>query len=320
MKIKSILTKGLAVALSCSFIFSGMAFAEDSSDAWNDAGLNGTDVDESELAEVMEAYGLTGEDVLALANVYKQTNEGNDPGLDDQDDWYETEFKLAQIAAAMGVGEAAKWIGEIYQGGHVEGVDEDEAVDLAIQWWEKTAELGEPSGWTNIGLIYGHKNIPGGGSNFGTIEQDDEKAFEYYMMGYEGGCMKAPRYIAQAYDQGVGVEQDYAKACEFYTIAAELGDISSNYYVGQYYENGMGVDEDLEQAAYYYGVCADSAKTVPGVADARYKMGEFCENGLGGLDEDLDAAIEWYQMAAEDGSEDAQEALERLGATDDEDD
>ncbi len=266
---------------------------------------------ETDLNDVLAGYDLTGEDILAIANVYKQVNEGNNPGLEGSD-WYETEFKLAQLAADMGVGEAAKWMGEIYQGGHVEGVEENEAIEKAIEWWEKTVELGEPSGWTNIGLLYAHSNIPGGGGNHGAIELDYAKALEYYIKGYEGGDKKAPRYIAKAYAEGLGVEADEAKACEYYEIAAAQGDSTARYYAGQYYEEGKGVEQDYAKAAEYYEACAQGKKpTMPGVTVSRYKIGEFYEKGLG-VEQNLETAISWYEAAAEFGSEEAQAALERL--------
>ena len=39
----------------------------------------------------------------------------------------------------------------------------------------------------------------------------------------------------------------------------------------------------------------------------------FCNEYGQGTEQNTEKAIEWYQKAAEDGSEEAQKALERLG-------
>jgi TPR repeat protein len=48
-----------------------------------------------------------------------------------------------------------------------------------------------------------------------------------------------------------------------------------------------------------------------GHALAMNNIGELYEKGMG-VEKDLDAAIEWYRKAAEQGEENAQSALERL--------
>ena len=42
-------------------------------------------------------------------------------------------------------------------------------------------------------------------------------------------------------------------------------------------------------------------------------MGDFTEHGLGGLTQDPAKALDYYRRAAEGGSQEAKEALERLG-------
>lgn len=262
--------------------------------------------EENNTAEVLSQYDLTSEDIEFVANIFKQYNEGNDMGLN-ADDYYGIELKLAKMGADLGNGELALWVGEIYQGCHVEGLTEAESIDIAIEWWEKAAELGQPRGWTNIGLLYEHATVPGGGNNYGDIEQDMDTALEYLLKGDEAGDSKAPRYLALLYESS----EDYENALIYYEKAAGLGDTTGKYYVGQYYLEGKGTDVDYEKAYEYLSEVASSKKVVPGVADARYSMGYIYENGLG-VEADLDAAIDWYTQASENGSEEAAEALARL--------
>ncbi len=259
----------------------------------------------------MDSFDISSEDIEYIANIFKQINEGNDPGLTEGEDYYPQELKLAKLGAALGNGELALWVGEIYQGGHVEGISEDEAIEIAIEWWNKATELGQPRGLTDIGLLYAHKSVPGGGENFGNIEQDDTLALDYFTQACEAGDTKAPRYLAQFYEAGRGSEVNYEKALEYYLIAAELGDITALGSVGAYYLEGKGCDVDYKKAIEYLTKAATNKKVVPGVAEARYNLGRIYEEGLG-VEEDLDQAIEWYNSAAEEGNEEAKKALENL--------
>jgi TPR repeat protein len=278
------LTLSLAMTVSC---FSAPVFA-------------------SQTEDVMEEYGITSEDVQFVANIFKQINEGNDPGLTD-DDYYEIEMKLAELGADMGNGELALWVGEIYQGGHVEGLSESESIEKAIEWWERAVELGQPRGWTNIGLLYAHRTVPGGGSNFGDIELDSDTAIEYLTKADEAGDTKAPRYLGFTYEE----VEDYENALACYLKAAGLGDTTAKYYAGKYYYEGLGTEVDYDAALEYLTDAGSSQKNVPGVSSAQYLLGVMYENG-DGVDADLDTAKEWYQAAADFGSEEATAALERL--------
>ncbi len=289
---RKIIAAILAVGMSIS-CFAGAAFASENEEASN-------------AADLMAEYEITSEDVEFVANIFKQINEGNDPGLTETD-YYDMELKLAKLGADMGNGELALWVGEIYQGGHVDGVSENEAIEIAFDWWERAVELGQPRGWTNIGLIYAHRTVPGGGDNFGDIELDQDTALEYLKKADDAGDTKAPRYIAFTYEDA----EDYENALAYYLKAAELGDTTANYYVGKYYYEGLGTDVDYEAALEYLTAAASSEKNVPGVSDARYLLGVMYENG-DGVDADLDTAVEWYEGAAEFGSEDAETALARL--------
>jgi len=267
--------------------------------------------DADPVSEMLAEYGLTVDDVQFVANIFKQINEGNDPGLVEGEDYYPLELKLAQLGADMGSGELTLWVGEIYQGGHVEGLNEAESVEKAIEWWEKAAANGQPRGWTNIGLLYAHKGVPGGGENFGGIEQDDTVALEYLTKAADAGDTKAPRYLAQFYEAGRGSEVNYEKALEYYLIAADMGDITAKTSAANLYFEGKGAEQDYAKALELYTDAGSSVKVVPGVAQARYQLGVMYEQGLG-VDADLDTAIEWYTFASEAGYEDADAALARL--------
>lgn len=266
-----------------------------------------------ETPDVLSDYAITVDDLEFVANIFKQVNEGNDPHLTGGD-WYDIELRLAKAAAVLGSGDAALWVGEIYQAGHVEGIEENEAVETAIEWWQLAIENGQPRGWVNIGLLYAHGSVPGGGRLHGDIELDYAKALEYYLIAYELGDTKAPRYIALIYHNGQGTDVDNAEAAKFFQLAVDEGDSTAFWYLADYYANGLGVEQDYDKAIELYTVVANGEKTSPpGVKQSRHALGQIYEEGLG-VEPDLEQAIYWYEFAAEAGYEDSIAALERLKA------
>ena len=66
-------------------------------------------------------------------------------------------------------------------------------------------------------------------------------------------------------------------------------------------------------AALFESVAASENKSATGVVDAGYELARLYEQGLG-VEQDMDRAIALYAEAAENGSEAAAAALERLNA------
>ena len=54
------------------------------------------------------------------------------------------------------------------------------------------------------------------------------------------------------YLDGLGVEQDYEKALEYYQQAADMGLADALSDIGDLYRDGMGVEQSNEKAAEYY--------------------------------------------------------------------
>ena len=104
---------------------------------------------------------------------------------------------------------------------------------------DELVKLGEFDALSLIGDLY----AKGEG-----VEQNYDKAFEYYNLALEHDCVKANAHIAFLYYHGLGVEQDYKKAFELYKIVAE-NDISLGYYKMAYmYLNGEGVKVNFKKA------------------------------------------------------------------------
>ncbi len=131
-------------------------------------------------------------------------------------------------------------------------------------------------------------------------------------------AFKMLRYQGLKYFNGDGVEQDYAMAAQLFEQAAEAGDISAAYYLGQMYEQGLGVELDINQAIKWY------YKAISQVNDY---LNNTQNSGPDELKEALcslaaialkcgnnDAAITYYQYAADLGWEEASSQLQALGA------
>jgi TPR repeat protein len=60
------------------------------------------------------------------------------------------------------------------------------------------------------------------------------------------------------YANGEGVEQDYDKARDWYQKAADAGDPGAFYGLGMLYELGLGVVQDYDKARGWYQKAADT--------------------------------------------------------------
>jgi TPR repeat protein len=112
------------------------------------------------------------------------------------------------------------------------------------------------------------------------------------------------RYLAELYEDGLGVKLDKKKAERLYRTAADRGDA--------YAQNNLGLlldsEEKHEEAFRYYALAADQGETFAQTSlGCCYKDGE-------GTEVDLDKARYWLERAAAKGYEKAIENLARLDA------
>ena len=173
---------------------------------------------------------------------------------------------------------AMNQIGYLYECGF--GVEQDYAA--AMEWYEKSADLGNSTAIYNIGYLYYY--------GFG-VEQDYAVAMEWFKKSADLGYSDAMSHIGTLYDCGYGVEQDYEAAMEWYEKAADLGNSDAMSYIGVMYVIGDGVEEDYAAAMEWFKKAADL-----GNSDAMEVIGFLYEEGLG-VEQDLAKAQEWYEKA-----------------------
>ena len=139
------------------------------------------------------------------------------------------------------------------------------------------------------------------------VEQDYQKAFNWYRKAAEAGDTIAQSNLGYMYYQGQGVEQDYEKAFIWYQKSAEGGNVTAQSNLGYMYYSGQGVERDYEKAVIWFWKAANH-----GDIDAQCNLGCMYELGQGGVQQDYKTAAEWYKKAAAQGNIDAQKKLDLM--------
>ena len=206
-----------------------------------------------------------------------------------------------------------------------------------IEELKKRAEQGDAEAQYDLALNY---------EQGWDVEQNNQKAVEWYMKSAKNGYVFAQRRLASCYRAGIlGLELDYVKA-SYWSQKASESVLKSEKEVGWYdnkfekaqYQHGMryaeGSEEDWKRAIdlfkkiqyslYSLGIDADKRAFVnnalsaeEGNAEAQYQLGNFYshvsrsynrENAFV-VEKDWKKAIKWYTKAAKQGHADAQYTL-----------
>lgn len=145
--------------------------------------------------------------------------------------------------------------------------------------------------------------------------KDYTKAAQLFQNAWQGGDMKAPRYLGIMAQEGLGVKVNYAQALSHYTKAANAGDLTAAARIGWLYEQGLGVKQNNAEALKWYLQAAvtpaESSKNIHPRVLALSRLGYFYEKGLA-VAQDLNQAKTWYALAAQDNDATAIAALKHL--------
>lgn len=198
--------------------------------------------------KVLESHGVTIEDLYAGAFQIKMKAEQLQRDNKDASELYAREYRIISALAEMGHAPALALLGEMLQGGRTPEKDNKAAVRKALEVWQQAGEKGKARGYTNIGLVYLHRSVPGGSDYYGDVEYDPESAFAYFMKGCENGDSKAPRHIGLCYRDGLGTEKNLEKAYQYFCLAAERNDSTAAYLQAECLYEGLGVEQDREKA------------------------------------------------------------------------
>lgn len=255
-------------------------------------------------------------------------------GAEEAADWkelynqkdYGTALPLIQEAADAGDAEAYLWLAAAYRDGN--GVEQD--YSAALEWYLKAAEAEDPetrkTAFNRLARLYtrddwdqrddakaeewAEKAAAEGNVdvwyNLGYIALNSEetghfaKALAYFEKGAAAGSLLALYEEGRIYAYGRGVPVDYEKAKALYEEAAAAGSAYGYMGLAWLYRHGCGVEADGHKAIEY----AEKAMEDPDcVFNARIIISEVYDDGVGGVEQDYDKAMELHKLnAEEDGS------------------
>ncbi|MDE5565216.1 MAG: sel1 repeat family protein, partial [Oscillospiraceae bacterium] len=153
-------------------------------------------------------------------------------------------------------------------------------------------------------------------------EQDDAKAFAYFLQASDAGNRFAQYYLANMYYHGKGTAQNHAEAFKWYEKAAEkkvphaasalarmyeMGDDNLLYNVGRMFQKGLGTSIDIRNALNLFKRSATHRNKW-----AEFQLGCIYLFGADGIKSDREQAVEWLTHSAEHGNEYAAELLQKI--------
>ncbi|GBC37022.2 kinase-like domain-containing protein [Rhizophagus irregularis DAOM 181602=DAOM 197198] len=163
----------------------------------------------------------------------------------------------------------------------------------AFKLFKKSAEKEYSDGITMLGYCYDN--------GFGT-KINKQKAFELYLKAANLGNNIAQHNLARMYINGDGVEKDDDKAFELFKKSAERENTDGIVMLGYCYNDGIGTEIDKQKAVDLYQKAAYLGNDV-----AQYNVALWYEDM-----QDINQAIHWYKLSAEQGNQKAQSKLEDL--------
>ncbi len=113
-------------------------------------------------------------------------------------------------------------------------------LDEAIKYFEAAYNLGNNKAAYELGCMYDSGNP--------SLQQDTQKALEYYEYAKEHGNLDAINVLGRNYYNSKEYELAYQYFREGYVLQLKLP--TNN--LGLLYENGFGVEKDLVKACKYY--------------------------------------------------------------------
>ena len=139
-------------------------------------------------------------------------------------------------------------------------------------------------------------------------EQDFTEAARWYLKLAQQGDVRAQTTLGLMYARGYGVAKDPAAAHRWWSFAAAANDPGAQYNLGLSYATGDGVAQDFAQAVQWYDKAAQRTHV-----QAQYNLGMLYFEGKG-VARDLLRAYFWVKVAALQGDDLAQAALEKVAA------
>ena len=200
---------------------------------------------------------------------------------------YDEAFKYLDKAASMDHASANYMIGNMFVRGLL-GNKSNEELLKGYEYLEKSYKLGNVAASNLIGNMYLNGIYP--------LDKDIDKAKEYYKKAADSN-------YAYAYNNLGRIEEDnkeYIDAFNYYLCSANLGESWACNKVAEAYRMGV-VDKDMDKAYYYYTrALENNYRTL--CFYAYYNLAKyFYMNGYDKYSKDVNKAIEYYDIASNNG-------------------
>jgi TPR repeat protein len=140
------------------------------------------------------------------------------------------------------------------------------------------------------------------------VEQNFAEAARWYLKLAQQGDVRAQTTMGLMYARGFGVKKDMQAAHRWWSFAAAAGDPGAQYNLGVSFASGEGVAQDYAQAAEWYTRAARRTHV-----QAQFNLGMLYHEGKG-VAKDPVRAYFWVKVAALQGDELAQDALQKVAA------
>jgi TPR repeat protein len=128
------------------------------------------------------------------------------------------------------------------------------------------------------------------------VAKDEAEALRWVRKAADAGSAMAMNVLAAKYAEGkLGLAKDDAEAAAWYRKAADLGSTSSLYRLALIYREGRGVPKDEAEAARLFQQADDRKRP-----KAMIEVGRSYDYGQG-VAEDKAEALRWYRKAADLG-------------------
>lgn len=145
--------------------------------------------------------------------------------------------------------------------------------------------------------------------------KDDKRSFEFYEKALQGFIQIEPKakkvkpyllyQIGMMYFKGLGTPVNNQKASEYLEKSAELGNQYAKRLLAFEYISGKNFEKNIDKGISLLTECADS-----GDVFACYKLGKLYLFGTENIQKDMQKAMKYLNLSAEQGNELAQNILD----------
>ncbi len=125
----------------------------------------------------------------------------------------------------------------------IEGDSSEQFFRECLEFAVNAKEANEPEAFRLLASLY---------ENGYGVEQDKDKALEYYTAGSDLGDALCQLSLGVRYITGTDIPEDKEKGFELCMKSAEQGNGTARKAVGNCYQFGHGTEHDMKKAIYWY--------------------------------------------------------------------